>query len=185
MKFIFDFDDVLFHTTKHFKEHILIVMEKIGAPRNFVTEYLEKERWKLFSLKKLIARFANDNKEYVYEEIMGKNKNFINNELLILIKKLGKLNCYIVTYGEEEFQRDKIKRTGIDSLFSEIIVVSGSKKEAVEKICSKHRDEKVVFIDDKAKYFENLDFKRYPNLKTILYDEKGLEKLISILPNIY
>lgn len=181
MKFIFDFDDVLFHTTKHFKEHILIVMEKIGAPRNFVTEYLDKERWKLFSLKKLIARFANGNKENVYEEIMGKNKNFINNELFALIKKLGKSNCYIVTYGEEEFQRDKIKRAGIDSLFSEIIIVSGSKKEAVEKICAKHKDETVVFIDDKPKHFEDLDFLKHPNLKTILFDEHGLEKVTSIL----
>src|SRR3989338_617731 len=35
----------------------------------------------------------------------------------------------------------------------------------------------VVFVDDKAKYFENLDFEKYPNLKTILYDDQGLEKL--------
>jgi len=182
MKFIFDFDDVLFHTTKHFREHLLVVLEKIGISRDFVIEYLEKERWKLLSLKKLVTHFVNDDKENIYKEIMGKNKDFLNDDLFILIKKLGKSNCYIVTYGEEEFQKDKIKRTGIASLFSEIIVVPGSKKEAIEKICAKHKNEEVIFIDDKAHHFKDLDFKKYPNLKTILYDDKGLEKLTSILP---
>ena len=95
-----------------------------------------------------------------------------------IIKKLGKENCYIVTLGNEEFQRDKIKRAGIESLFFKIVVVWGSKKEAVEKICAKHINEKVIFIDDKAKYFEDLDFKKYPNLKTILYNERGFEKVL-------
>lgn len=182
MKFIFDFDDVLFHTTKHFKEHMLSVMEKVGAPRSFVIEYLDKERWKLFSLKKLVARFAPINKESVYEEIMGKSDVFINYELFELIKKLGKSNCFIVTYGEKEFQLDKIGRTGLTHLFSEIIVTPGSKKEAVKKICLKYKDEEVVFIDDKEHHFKDLDLKQYPNLKTILYDENGLEKLKAILP---
>ena len=86
-----------------------------------------------------------------------------------------------MTHGYEEWQRDKIKRVCIEPFFSEIVVVQGTKNEAVEKICAKHKDEEVVFIDDKAKHFENLDFKKCSNLKTILFDDEGLGKLKAIL----
>ncbi|OGI66512.1 hypothetical protein A3H53_02740 [Candidatus Nomurabacteria bacterium RIFCSPLOWO2_02_FULL_40_10] len=179
MKFIFDFDDVLFHTTKKFREHENAILEKAGISRETSMEYSKKERWNLFSLRKMLAHFSVPPE--LYEKIMEKSKNHVNEELREIIEKLGKPNCYLVTYGDEEFQLDKIKRSGIMPLFSEVIVVIGSKKEAIEKICAKYKNEKVIFVDDKAKHFEDLDFIKYPNLKTILYDERGLEKLTSIL----
>jgi FMN phosphatase YigB (HAD superfamily) len=180
MKFIFDFDNVLFHTTPGFREHVYTSLERVGISYDSSKEYLEKERLNLFSLKKMLIHFSAT--EDLYEEIMSENTNFVNDELLKVIRKIGKSNCYIVTYGEEEFQLDKIKKAGIDSFFCEIIAVPGSKKEAVEKICIKHNDEKVIFIDDTAKHFEDLDFKKHPNLQTIHYDEQGFDKFISILP---
>ena len=66
-------------------------------------------------------------------------------------------------------------------MFSEIIVVPDSKKNVVERIAAVHKNEEVVFIDDKISHFEDLDFEKYPNLKTILYDEKGLEKVKEII----
>jgi FMN phosphatase YigB (HAD superfamily) len=175
MKYIFDFDNVLFDTSKKFKEHMILVLEKIGVSPDSVRDYCDKERWNQFSLKKMLNHFSV--KEDFYEKIMSKNKNFVNGELIEVIKKLGRSNCFILTYGDEEFQLNKIKRTGIGAHFVEIIVVSGSKEEAIEKICDKYKKEKVLFIDDKTKHFEDLDFKKYPNLKTIFYDENGLEKL--------
>ncbi len=174
MKFIFDFDDVLFHTSKRFKKHVIPVLEKHGISRNQIEEYFKKERWNLFSFKKMLAHFSVSR---LYEEIMGKGKVFSNKDLIEVIKKMGKNNCFIITYGDEEFQRDKIERAGITPLFSEIIVVTGSKKESIERICEKYKNEEVLFVDDKAKHFEDLDFNKYPNLKTILYDGQGLQKL--------
>ena len=141
MKYIFDFDDVIFQTTLKFKE-----------------------------------RLANvQNQPDLYEELMNESPNFVNEEILKVIKKAGKENCFMVTYGEKDFQEEKIKRAGVGGLFSEIFIVQESKKEAVEKICAKYKDETVLFIDDKAEHFENLDFKKYPNLKTILYTGQNLE----------
>lgn len=181
MKFIFDFDDVLFNTTDELIKHIYAVLKKEGVPHNSAKKYLEREVLNRFSLKKMLVYFSVSPK--LYERILKESKKFVNKELLKIIKKLGKVNCYIITYGDEEFQLDKIKRTNTNSLFSEIIVVSvDEKKELIEKICAKHKNEKVVFIDDKPKHFVDLDFKKCPNLKTILFDERGLEKFISILP---
>ena len=150
MKFIFDFDDVLFNTKK-FKELLYKHMDKLDASNVY------------------------------YEKIMQECPNLVNSSLVEIIQKLNKKNCFIVTFGDKEFQTDKIKRSGMWSLFSEIVIVQSSKKETIEKICAKHRNESVFFIDDKVQNFEDLDFKKYPNLKTILYDEQGLEKLTSIL----
>ncbi len=184
MKFIFDFDDVLFHTNNinKFRGNIYSKLGKVGILPGLIKEYIERERESRnsFSLKKMLAYFSIP--ENFYEEIMGECKNFANKELIEVIKKIGKENCFLVSYGQQEYQQDKIKRAGIASFFSEIIIVLGSKKEAVEKICAKYKDKEVIFVDDKAHHFKDLDFKKYPNLKTILYDEQGLSKLLSILP---
>ena len=50
------------------------------------------------------------------------------------------------------------------------MVVADEKRELIEKICAEYKDEPILFIDDKIKHFEDLDFKKCPNLKTILYD---------------
>ncbi len=180
MKFIFDFDDVLFNTKK-FKEHMYVCLEKAGINRSAAEEYYAKPKGARLWLKELLSHFSVRND--LYEEILNKSKNFINMELLNIIRKLGKENCYIVSYGNEEFQKDKINRTQIGSLFSEIMVVPESKKGAIEEICAKHMGEKVIFVDDKVHHFKDLDFKKCPNLKTILYDEHGLEKLKSEINN--
>ena len=185
MKFIFDFDDVLFNNTKQFKEHMYACLEKAGVPRDVAEKYYKEARESQLTgiwLKKMLIHFSL--KESLYKEILNNSKDFINKELLLIIKKLGKANCYIVTHGNEEFQRDKIRISEIESFFSEIIVVSGSKKEAIEKICAKHKDEKVLFIDDKIKHLEDLDMRKCPNLKTILYDDQGFEKLLAEIKKI-
>lgn len=178
MKYIFDFDDVLFHTSLKFKKHIVNVLEKNGISNLAIGEYFKNEEHNLFSLKKMLAHFSIPNA--LYEEIIKESENFTNEDLIKIIKKLGKENCYIVTYGDDDLQRDKIKNAGLSDLFSEIIVVSGSKKEAIERLCARHKDEEVLYIDDKAKHFENLDLDNYPNLKTILYTGQKLNvKMLS------
>ncbi|HEV7701954.1 MAG TPA: HAD hydrolase-like protein [Candidatus Paceibacterota bacterium] len=177
MKYIFDFDDTLFLTSKKFKKYIFIILNKAGISHELVKDYFQKEEFNLFSLKKMLKYFSAE--EEVYENIMNETKNFINEGLIKTIKKLGKENCYIVTYGDEEFQRDKIERAKISPLFSEIIVVGKEyKKEAIEKICGRHKDEEVVFIDDKQKHFDELDMSKCPNLKTILYAGQDIKPLL-------
>ncbi len=175
MKYIFDFDDVVFHSTKKFKEYMYACLEEEGIPRAEAEAYYKKKKDNPEGLRELLAHFSVN--ESLYEKIMKESENFVNTEVVELIKKLGKENCYIVTLGEREFQLDKIKRTGIAHLFRDIVVVRENKKHAIENIAEKHKDEGVYFIDDKAHHFEELDLKSYPNLKTIHYDENGLEKL--------
>lgn len=172
MKYIFDFDDVIFHTTKHRKEHMFPLLEKSGIPKQQIDEYYQKTRVSGFSLRKMLAHF---NRDGLYEEIMGNTDDHKNTISINVIKKLGKENCFLITHGGDDFQNEKITRTNVAPLFSKIIILVGSKKNAVEEICKQYKDEIVYFIDDKAIYFEDLNREKYPNLKTILYTGQDLE----------
>ncbi len=180
MKYIFDFDDVLFYTTRHRKEHLLPLLIKAGVSEEAMMKYYQKTRLEGFSLRAMITHFLSDgntDQEKLYEEIMGESKNFINTKLIEVVKKLGKENCFLITHGGKEFQKDKIKRAGIAPLFSEIIILIGSKKKVVEAICEKYKYKEVIFVDDKPKYFNDLDYEKYQNLKTILYTGQDLSRL--------
>ncbi|PIR68069.1 hypothetical protein COU49_02730 [Candidatus Nomurabacteria bacterium CG10_big_fil_rev_8_21_14_0_10_35_16] len=175
MKYIFDFDDTLFLTFK-LKAWIITCLEKAGFSKEVAQNYYEyRNKNKPFSLKDLlIFLFEKENIttttfNVVYEEIMSICEKILNTELIEKVKKIRKEDCYLVSNGDQEFQMDKIERSGIKELFSEIHITNGSKKIAIEKICDSNKNEPVIFIDNKAEFFEDLDFKKYPNLKTILY----------------
>lgn len=173
-KYIFDFDDVLLHTTSKMKKAIESKPGHLGVNKNIVNKRNSKNH---FILKEAIPDISE--KDRIYEEIMVNCSSFINQDLVGIIKNLGRENCYMVTFGNKDYQMEKIERAGIAHLFSEIIVVDKEdKKEVVEEICRKHEDQRVIFVDDKLKNLENLDMKHYPNLRTILFDSNGVTKFM-------
>jgi HAD superfamily hydrolase (TIGR01509 family) len=179
MKFIFDFDGVLFLTIKNLEEHINEIYKRNGISREQIEKYYNQEKVNGFSQKKMLKYFSLP--ENLYEEMMKDNKTFVNQEVLKVVKKLGSKNCYLVTDGDEEYQRDKIKSAEIAHLFSEIIVTLGSKKEIIKNICKKHKNETIIFVDDRQKFFDDLDLKKCPNLKTILFTGQNLEHYFKIV----
>lgn len=184
MKYIFDFDDVLFDT-RRFKERVFTCLKKVGISRAATEEHYRVVRGteEPFSLKKFLADLLPENVrvENVYEDIMRVCQSFVNQELVGIIRELGQDDCFIVTHGDEEFQQNKIERSAISMLFGERHIVTGSKKELVQEICARYKNETVVFLDDKASFFNDIDHEKCPNLKTILYDEKGLKSLMAII----
>ena len=185
IKLICDFDDTLFDTAK-FKKIMFSEIEKMGISHG-VAEHSYKEIRNLntpFSLKMFLSlMFTEKNKEKIitnlYKKILSNSTSLINKKVINIVHTIGKSNCYIVTNGDEEFQSDKIKKSKIDSLFHSIDIVPGSKKKIIERICNENKDSRVIFIDDKPKFFDDLDMKKCKNLKTILFDENGLKNLIS------
>lgn len=184
MKYIFDFDDVLFNNTKQFKEHMYISLETAGILRLLAEEHYKDIRNKGFTMKKFVSflyknfKIKTITQTDLYEKIMGKCENFVNKKVVKIVKKLGKENCYIVTHGDKKYQLEKIKRTKLEPLFNEIFIVQKSKKQSVESICKKYKNETVFFIDDKSERLQDLDFVKYPNLKTILYAGQDLSTLL-------
>ncbi len=185
MKLISDFDDVLFANTLKFKVHLFNCLEEAGVNRlNAESEYRNVRITGIpFSLKRFLALMAVKNgldmetMRGLYEKILEPAKDFLNIELIEIIKNIGKENCYLVTNGEDQYQKDKLEKTGVSSLFKEVYIVPETKKVIIEKICTENKDEKVIFIEDRMRFIEDLDMAKLPNLKVIVFDEVGLEKL--------
>lgn len=179
MKLIVDFDDVLFDVSK-LKEKFFKVLTAHGVKNPKDEYHFERKNDRPFSLKLFLARIHKEENlkattvNEMYEEVMTVCGALKNKELADVLTQCGRENCHIVTSGDKEFQMDKIMRSGANNLAQEIIVVPGSKKDTVESICLKYSDEKVIFIDDKVKFFDDITMEKYPNLKTILFDEQGL-----------
>lgn len=183
MKYIFDFDDVLFNNTMQLKGRIFKVISEAGVPEDKAREYYSEVRVKEFSLRNFIKNlFERYNikldEDKIYETIMSECSKFMNVPLVKLVEKLGKDNCYIITNGEKEFNQDKINYSNIGNLFKKIYIVPGSKKDTVEEICDNNKNEKVIFTDNRTMFFDDLDFEKCPNLKTILYTGQSAEKLM-------
>lgn len=174
-KYIFDFDDVLFFNTEKFKKHMYECFEEIGVPYDTVKKYYKIEKEKGWTLGGLVAsvlegeNINNISKEELTEKIMSECGNFINHELVERVKKLDVSDCYMVTHGIKEYQLEKVNRTGLGPLFTEIFTVLDTKKRPVEMICEQFKNDDVVFVDDKEKRFADLDFIKYPNLRKVLY----------------
>lgn len=183
-KYIFDFDDVLFYNTEKFKKHMYQCFEKVGVPNEVVKKYYTKERDKGFILRNLVdsvlqgEEIRSISTNDLTEMIMSECKNLINHELTARIRQIGADSCYLVTHGVTEYQREKINRTGLTPLFTQICIVQDTKKGSVEMICEQFVNEEVVFVDDKEKRFVDLDYEKHPNLRTVLYI--GLESIPEI-----
>ncbi len=189
MKLIFDFDDVLFENTLKFKVHMFACFERAGLPQGLAEAEYKKARdiGIPFSLKKFIGTlgikngFDMEKILNLYAEMMKPAKDYLNQELLQIVQKAGVNDCYLVTNGDEEFQQEKLEATGIASLFKEIYIVPGSKKQVLEKICSQNPKDFFLFVEDREKFINDLDMANLPNLKVIFFDKDGLEKLKSEL----
>lgn len=185
MKLILDFDDVLFNNTKGLKIKIFEVLVRHGIV-NAESSYLKKREGDTpFSLKSFLHEIiatqgvTGVNEQELYEEICESFPDLVNEPLLALIRemKISRNDCYIVTSGEKEYQYAKIEGSGIASIFNVARVVGHSKKTEVEKICRDFPGDEIIFVDDKDKFFRELNMEAYPNLKTVLFNEHGLENL--------
>lgn len=180
MKVLFDFDDVIFNA-KVFKGVLFQVLERHGY-ENVASMYegFRKED-KPFSLRDFIRQIdsalTEDVCEQLYQQIIGFCEHCVNQEVLDVMKKLGKKNCYILTSGDTQFQKDKIERSIGYDVACEIVIVPGGKREEIINFCKRHVDENVVFVDDKQHFLNEVTQEECLNLKTVLFDEHGLEKL--------
>lgn len=180
MKVIFDFDDVIFNA-KMFKGIIFQILEKQGYSN--VSGYYDtfRKEARPFSLRDFIKHIdpSLDNAvcEQVYQQIIGFCEHCVNHDVLDVMKKLGKENCYVLTSGDWQFQKDKIERSIGYDVACEIVIVPGGKRDEIVRFCKKHPEEDVVFIDDKQYFLDEVSKDECSNLKTVLFEGDGLERL--------
>ena len=183
MKLILDFDDTLFNNAK-FKKHLFYIAQNYGIT-NVEELYTQSRSSETpFSLKNFLQKSLPESNidntssvEQMYEEIMSICETCVNKDVIDLVKNVGKNNCFLVTHGDDEFQKDKINMVMVRGYFSEVIIVPGSKKAIIESLCERYSSQVVIFVDDKIRFFEDIDMERCKNLKTVLFDNGGIKNL--------
>lgn len=185
MKIIFDFDDVLFDS-KSLKAEIFSGLTRFGITHEFVENLYQKYRdeFNVVTLYREAFELSQVaiTEEEIYSLVEGVLQDlpkYTDTRFTEIIQKVGQENCFIVTAGEEAFQKRKIKASGImDIIASEhIIVVYRNKKENIERLCSLCPHESIIFVDDKVRHIEEALSLEMSNLFPVLYDEHGFEAL--------
>lgn len=188
MKLVLDFDEVLFKT-KDMREHFTQVLERKGVDRR-MTELLymkHRETGIPFSLKRFLWTVAvrTDMREvqepHVYEEILKGCSKFVNKKLVEVVAPFSKENIIILTNGDKEYQMEKIKRSIGEDFAEEVIVVPGSKKEALQSICKEHPHEDIIFIEDQPRFIEDIDTESCKNLEVVLFGVSGIQDVQEVI----
>lgn len=173
MKIFFDFDDTLFDTTTapgKFGEDLKLAIQSGGWTRDQILEFRSMfsrsafDAGKLYHYKHLLALLQEkypqpsfENVEHVVLSFMKDLRRYLFPDVIPALKLLGKENVVLVTYGDRDFQQQKIIGCGIDASVSDVIITSGEKLGPIRRWlgenCSEEKIEETWFVDDKQKYF--------------------------------
>ena len=156
MKIVLDFDDCIFNTYQFFQE-LLGIFKRVGFTEKefFDNHRRTKEKNGYFNLEMIIEflyQTKRFNKEKIKEEIrsfMDKSGKFVYSDFAGFAGNFGKENLILLSYGDANFQKEKIEKSGIASFFKEIIITR-DKAKSFKTIFQKYNAEKIFFIDDKA-----------------------------------
>lgn len=180
---IFDFDDTLFKT-HNLKKTIFTKMESLGIPSEIIknTYEISKKKFTHYTPDNHI-RTINDTGFFNIKEKQASEINAIDftshkiddvyNTLLVLSQKH---HLILLTIGDKDFQKLKIHKSGLHSLFHEIHIINDKKEDF---ILSQNFTGDVCFINDKES--ENkIIRKMFPNIKVIDFDinKRSLKRLL-------
>lgn len=179
MKYIFDFDDVIFDAGS-FKNRVAESLLSYGiSQEDFLTDYA-RVRGPGYHVSKHVADIFGAHNIGVSEheindivdELFVDIKQLLNKEVVYFISEHAK-DVAVLSAGNADFQMRKIVETGIKDLVSEIVIVPHSKKEWVIAFAEKYPDEVVYFIDNSEEHLVHVEFDSLSNLKTVLYRDKN------------
>jgi len=172
----FDFDHTLFCTEK-FKPAVSELFKDFGVKngewqkdyllfrkRGFLwSPFVQYERMKeRFVLPHSIQAFTRE-----YDKRFSNLEPYLHDNAQTLIRDLAKKHyVYVVSYGSTAYQRKKIRATGIDKYLSGIVITHSTKTEALVKLMDKHKNERVVFLDNLGEHLIDVKQQR-PEVFTV------------------
>ncbi len=215
MKIIFDFDHTLF-SAKRLYSALKEAFFKLGVDENLFQETFEKSKGKSRDYKpekqfKLIHKVRPDIKigklKKSFEKILKTAPKFLYNDVLGFFKKYSKeADLILLSYGEEKFQKDKIKASKVGKYFKEIIITRDIEKLKPFRKIFTHSSrgrvpEKIIFVEDNPvalsetkKVFKNVitirinrgegKYSREPDNSKIDFSIKNLKELDKILKSL-
>jgi FMN phosphatase YigB (HAD superfamily) len=172
-KIIFDFDYTLFSAKKLFK-YLKEEFKKIGISDELFSETFQKSKDNLgYNPKKQFGLITKENPkvnlkilEAAYKKVISQANQFLYPDVLPVLRNLEKENeLIILSYGEKEFQREKIENSKITQYFNKIIVTQEINKiSEIRKVLEEEKN--IIFVEDNPKTLVEAK-KIFPNILTI------------------
>lgn len=181
-----DFDDVIFNTKK-FKEDFRNIFIAEGIPGEIFDDcYVDPHDtraiktfnpWHQLDMICLKPNYINIDKIKINSAVKKFIKDisvYIFDDVIEFVEKYGKENVCIVSFGEKEFQSEKIKNSGITKHVPNVFVTQSLKSSVISEIISRMKNdqqEKSFFIDDRSDQIEDVK-KSLPGVHTFLMCRK-------------
>jgi len=169
MKIFIDFDGVIFNTELFKKRLIKFFSENGISKKDFDKSYQyfknQKIPYSVIKHLKLLFFLKKIKKKCRYNDIL---RPYIFKDAEIFLKSFSKNNLYLLSYGDLNFQKQKIKGAKISDYFRRIIITNKNKAEILKQINFKDKFgklEKIIFIDDQPRNIEEVSSIR--NITTI------------------
>lgn len=188
MKIFLDFDDVIFNT-KEFVEDIKKIFRKNGVSDEIFSKYYydypQKGNVRKYNLTKHLARIKEKTgieSKSIREEIdnlIADTKKYLFKDLSLLFN-LGNADLYLVSFSDTQFQKKKIKNSGIWKNFKRVFITNGPKSDFLERNMENKVSNKIFFLDDRTEHIDDVK-KNFPEINTILMQRK--EGRYKELPN--
>ena len=155
MKIYFDFDRTLFDT-RTFLEDIYKILNEYEIPISLFDEIRLKNKdngFNLFSILESVKSIHPFNTA-IYtdlERLLETDRRYLYSDVEDTLKSLKRLNCrlYLLTKGNERFQRAKISNTDIVKYFDDVIITNEHKGNL-------NIDYNAIFIDDSIEEIESI-----------------------------
>jgi FMN phosphatase YigB (HAD superfamily) len=186
MKIFIDFDDVIFNTKK-LKEDLINIYSRGGvSKKQFMETYLDfpKERkgiiFRIYDpydqMKKIRNSLGIDTQgiERDFLKIVSQARKYIFKDTTEFLKKFKRNDLYILSYGDNKFQRNKIKNSGVRGYFKKVIITDKMKSFSILETIKKekiNKKDKIYFIDDREKFISDVK-NNIPGAVTILIRRK-------------
>lgn len=174
MKIIFDFDHTLF-SVKNFYEVFENEFQKIGVSKKLFKETFEKakegekpynpeKQFQLIVQKKPEISFKEFKENF--EKVLSNANDFLYPDVEPFLQKIeNKFDLFLLSYGEDKFQREKIEKSGIAQFFKKVFITPDINKVSTFKRILR-KNEKVIFVDDNPAALSAIK-KKFPKVITI------------------
>jgi len=185
---IIDLDETLIDTAA-IKRRLFEVAEKNYGIKKSKAEkvYRNLRKKHHFEPKRYIQALRKYNKKVYwkeFEKIFAKPKEFNYSGAEIFLKSLARDNKLILlSYADPDYQKIKIKQTGLGKYFDEIILTTELSKQKELRKLKEQFGEKLLLLDDKAvsaKSAAGLGIKSI-KIKKGIKTGKGFTKLLDLV----
>jgi len=130
MNYYIDFDYTVFDTHA-FREGLYKILEDNGLDKTYLklTPEMKTDGQELLNIKRLFKKLSEskniplDKFLVPLEELYSKSNEFVYNDTVDFLKYLKSKNhkVYLLTWGEKEFQKEKIEASKLDKYIDEAI----------------------------------------------------------------